>query len=80
MVAPTSPAGWFAGVEAMEQAKSSEEEAERKRLDRESDPVELVLNLDYIARTYGLDEPYDFEIGLSLLGNSLVMRGRRKKR
>ena len=41
---------------------------------------ELVLDLDYLASTYGLSEPYEFELGVRLEGNALIMRGYREEK
>lgn len=55
------------------------EVAEKKRLEKTTVPAELTLNLTYLARNYGLEEPYDFELASSILGDYLIMRGRRKR-
>ena len=56
------------------------EEREEKRLYDLTEPYELVLNLEYLAKSFGMEGPVDFELGLSILGSNLIMRARRPKR
>lgn len=52
----------------------TEPEKPKRKPDRE-----LVLDLEYVARTYGLDPPYDFELASSILSTHLIMRGTRRE-
>lgn len=43
--------------------------------DKRKPDKELVLDLEYVAKTYGLEPPYDFELASSILSTHLIMRG-----
>ena len=68
------------GMRGEDRATLTEAAAEEKRIKDLTVPCELTIDLEYLAESYGIQPPYDFELGLSILGSALIMRGRRPKR